>query len=1503
MGVLNLWQILDPVKQHQELSELKGQVLAVDLSIWVCETQCVKQMQGVVSKPFLRNLFFRILHLLQLGVHLVFVVEGEAPDLKKGVMQKRQQDRFRKDFGGQSYRGPRGGGGKGGRRNFDARLRECCRMLDCLGIPYLHSNGEAEAFCAALNAAGLVDGCLTNDGDAFLYGARTVYRNFTMNTKDPHVESYIMDNIESRLGLDRERMVAMALLLGCDYLPKGVPGVGVDKAIKLMTSLQGYSILDRFHKWRRMSDIECVVEALGFCSGLVTRVRIVSSIKIRFIIPETDTISPQTVYTTIETQDLFSKCFPQFVQQHDELMAAKKTKGKSKKKKTVEDGDRINSQDLDDKVKLSQDLDDGVKLSQDLDDGVKPSQDLDDDLSQAVQNLSLTEVMGNHVMKERLNEEKTLGIEQKDTRQKMKCGTNRNTENDLDYKMASLSLKLPKHVETINSTSSANDHTETLDKAEKLKCISQKDKWKVKQKVKVNGASDFNLSDFTSDLSIGIKRDVRDIHRKDKDFSLNKEKLRETVKENDVSNRKTDSDILSHVNMEELSGTDEESSEDEEQGYIPLSQRVQMNLKKSLSKKHSSKDKSFSIRSGLSTQDRTQTSETLTQTSIKLSVKGIKSSKDSKCVKRKESCVEDIQSSVTDTDSKTGKGDNSCIVECSASTGEEGTGVPLKSSVSTGEEGTGVPLKSSVSTGEGGTGVPNKSSVPTGEEGTGVPHKSSLSTVEEVTKIPLEVSDCYITDQQACGVITRDNITSTEHIGTDSVSVKENMTRSSLNPVNVKMKLAADCETKQEQLHSNVHITIEDDSETFPSISQSNNLPDVSNMSPCIRLSNTDVSQVSKRVSLLSPCVSELSSGVSNMSPYVNLSSPHPNVSYVSPCGTDSHSLNTGQNCSLDLFNSNDFSCVEGINFTISTPNLTHCVTKRACGEAVKHVCPHGTRNTPLYRRLGNCRPVLAQETPCQAERSVNFHQSVLDQISITASPHNITDDSLYLTFGKSVLDFGNFQIDSSLLRTMDGGPHTSIDQSQDISGLADLSCTSDNLSKSISCNQRDLMDKSKTDKHCLSLNQKDSFSMSTTDTKSSVLDCLDSDRIRYHQECQARQPLHSAEESTGASDNTEFKDSNLDNTSSPQQDKELSQTSQGCYGSCFKSNTATNKVPCPFQHNRLSHPSQDHHGDYCFQGNTGTDKVSSPHQDNGLPLISPDHHSKGLPGNTDMDGSLGFTYTDNDKKDQCLSASENLEDGETEKEKQSGQSGVDGKLVKLCPDNTDDADSPFYHITQQLVTQIRTEPSCPDQQRKGSLNKKDRRLYIKENFTSSLDSMSSPCPVKQYKKTIDNKENIGLKCVSVSDGENGDLAKTIDLDIDSDPPLLDESLENLTSLSNTVYSPGKVLPATKSFRDKSLISKYGEDSLNSKSSYHIGDKSVPGRTKSVLRNDTQSTNSGSNYTDVTVEVEHSPVALADRLRARLRKASDHSILRDITGRRQQVGTKGRCKSVQNIID
>ncbi|XP_025310393.1 flap endonuclease GEN homolog 1 isoform X1 [Canis lupus dingo] len=261
MGVNDLWQILEPVKQHIHLHHLCGKTIAVDLSLWVCEAQTVKKMIGTVMKPHLRNLFFRISYLTLMDVKLVFVMEGEPPKLKADVISRRNQIRY----------GPSGKtwSQKAGRSHFKSVLKECLDMLECLGIPWVQAAGEAEAMCAYLNASGHVDGCLTNDGDAFLYGAQTVYRNFTMNTKDPHVDCYTASSIKSKLGLDRDALVGLAILLGCDYLPKGVPGVGKEQALKLIQILKGQSLLQRFTQWSEESCSDpqpLAIKKLAHCS-------------------------------------------------------------------------------------------------------------------------------------------------------------------------------------------------------------------------------------------------------------------------------------------------------------------------------------------------------------------------------------------------------------------------------------------------------------------------------------------------------------------------------------------------------------------------------------------------------------------------------------------------------------------------------------------------------------------------------------------------------------------------------------------------------------------------------------------------------------------------------------------------------------------------------------------------------------------------------------------------------------------------------------------------------------------------------------------------------------------------------------------------------------------------------------------------------------------------------------------------------------------------------------
>ena len=45
--------------------------------------------------------------------------------------------------------------------------------------------------------------------------------------------------------LNRQKLVALAILLGCDYLPQGVLGVGKENAMKLIRNVNHDNLIDR----------------------------------------------------------------------------------------------------------------------------------------------------------------------------------------------------------------------------------------------------------------------------------------------------------------------------------------------------------------------------------------------------------------------------------------------------------------------------------------------------------------------------------------------------------------------------------------------------------------------------------------------------------------------------------------------------------------------------------------------------------------------------------------------------------------------------------------------------------------------------------------------------------------------------------------------------------------------------------------------------------------------------------------------------------------------------------------------------------------------------------------------------------------------------------------------------------------------------------------------------------------------------------------------------------
>ncbi|XP_060563283.1 flap endonuclease GEN homolog 1-like isoform X2 [Ruditapes philippinarum] len=204
---------------------------------------------------YLRNLFYRTIEFMKEGIELVFVTDGRAPDIKQQALLKRQQNQF---------------GSSSNTVNTDRpylrnAVSQCVKMLEYLGLFCVESSGEAEALCAELNRKQLVDGCLTEDNDFFLYGGKTLYRKLTKENKMYLVDRVDMDQIKSDLDLDRNDLVALALLLGSDYDEKGVKCIGKEKGkalIKLLKS-RNFNPLDRLQGWRENKELDRIQERLS----------------------------------------------------------------------------------------------------------------------------------------------------------------------------------------------------------------------------------------------------------------------------------------------------------------------------------------------------------------------------------------------------------------------------------------------------------------------------------------------------------------------------------------------------------------------------------------------------------------------------------------------------------------------------------------------------------------------------------------------------------------------------------------------------------------------------------------------------------------------------------------------------------------------------------------------------------------------------------------------------------------------------------------------------------------------------------------------------------------------------------------------------------------------------------------------------------------------------------------------------------------------------------------
>lgn len=124
----------------------------------------------------------------------------------------------------------------------DDMVEDAKKLLRLMGIPVVQAMADGEAQAAVIAREGKAWAAGSQDYDSLLFGAPRLVRNLaiTGRRKLPNKDEYIeikpeiieLNEVLKALKLkDRTQLIDLAILLGTDLNPDGVPGIGPQRAL------------------------------------------------------------------------------------------------------------------------------------------------------------------------------------------------------------------------------------------------------------------------------------------------------------------------------------------------------------------------------------------------------------------------------------------------------------------------------------------------------------------------------------------------------------------------------------------------------------------------------------------------------------------------------------------------------------------------------------------------------------------------------------------------------------------------------------------------------------------------------------------------------------------------------------------------------------------------------------------------------------------------------------------------------------------------------------------------------------------------------------------------------------------------------------------------------------------------------------------------------------------------------------------------------------------------
>ena len=250
---LNIRDIIP--RKEIDLDSLKGETLCVDAFNTLYQfLSSIRQMDGTPLMDdekkvtsHLSGILYRNIALLEQGIKLVYVFDGQAPELKAKTHKKRKEA---KDLAKERYEEAKQEEDVMGMKRYSSQLlrlddemiKESKELLEALGIAIVQAPSEGEAQASHLAKHKDVYATASQDYDSLLFGTPRLIQNLTLARRRKTISGYVevnpvlidLQHVLDVLEIDLDQLISLGILVGTDYNPKGIPGIGQKKALELV---------------------------------------------------------------------------------------------------------------------------------------------------------------------------------------------------------------------------------------------------------------------------------------------------------------------------------------------------------------------------------------------------------------------------------------------------------------------------------------------------------------------------------------------------------------------------------------------------------------------------------------------------------------------------------------------------------------------------------------------------------------------------------------------------------------------------------------------------------------------------------------------------------------------------------------------------------------------------------------------------------------------------------------------------------------------------------------------------------------------------------------------------------------------------------------------------------------------------------------------------------------------------------------------------------------------